>query len=367
MSLLTTLKLKTSLEEKISMGGFFLFLYVYQMPDVYQGFYWIPGLLTYQMSQIFVLFLFLFLFKYSQNKNSIYLLVTSFFLFAAIGSNEITAVSLVFIISFMALYNYFILHKCNKPLFYILLLAICFVSIAILAPGNAARSEQIEVKHQLFYSLFRSLQLSISLLFRWMPIITICSLFFLKKIIQIIEERISAKYIIHPFLSFFILFMLVFLSVFACFWSTNILPPNRTLNTIYFFFIITFIYFIFSVIHHYLILKKLDFGYSKSFKTGIGLIIVLCLFSSNNITLAYYELVFGKAYKYNKEMTARFELLENSKELKIVLPTLINKPQTMYSSEMGITNDENNWKNAAISKYFRKKSITVEPKDLYTE
>jgi len=337
------------------------------MPDVYQGFYWIPGLLTYQLSQVLVLFFFIFLFKYSQNKKSNYFLISSFFLFAAIGSNEITDVSLLLILSFMFLYNYFELGKFNKTLFYILILAICFISIAVLAPGNAVRGEQIKVKHQLFYSLFRSLQLSISLLFKWMPIITICCLFFLKKIMQIIEERMSVQYIMHPFFSFFILFLLVYISVFACFWSTNVLPPNRTLNTIYFFFIITFIYFMISVIYHYLVLKKLDFRYSKSVKTCMGIIIVLCLFSANNITLAYYELVSGKAYKYNKEMTVRFELIENSKEVEIVLPTLINKPQTIYSSEMGITNDKNNWKNIAISRYFRKKSILVEPIDLYTE
>lgn len=99
----------------------------------------------------------------------------------------------------------------------------------------------------------------------------------------------------------------------------------------------------------------------------MGIIIVLCLFSTNNSTLAYYELISGKAYKYNKEMTTRFELIENSKEVEIVLPALINKPQTMYSSEMGITNDKNNWKNRAISRYFRKKSILVQSEALFIE
>ena len=91
------------------------------------------------------------------------------------------------------------------------------------------------------------------------------------------------------------------------------------------------------------------------------------MFSTNNSTLAYYELISGKAYKYDKEMTARFELIENSKEEEIVLPALINKPQTVFSSEMGLTNDTNNWKNTAISRYFRKKSILVQPEALFTE
>ncbi len=366
-SLFTALIITASKVEKVSLVSTFLFLYVYQMPDVYQGFYWIPGSLTYQLSQVLVLFFITFLVKYFQDKKSIYLFISSFFLFAGIGSNEITAVSLLFLISFAFLYHYLVLNKFNKTLFYILILAVFFTAVTVLAPGNNIRAEQIKVKHQLFYSLFRSLQLSISLLFKWMPIITICCLFFLKKIIQIIEQRINVQCLIHPFLSFFILFLLVYVSVFACFWSTNVLPPNRTLNTIYFFFIITFIYFIFSVIYHYLVLKKIDFTYSKSTKTSMGIIIVLCLFSTNNSTLAYYELISGKAYKYDKEMTARFELIENSKDVAIVLPALMNKPQTVFSSEMGLTNDKNNWKNSAISRYFRKKSVLVQPETLFTE
>lgn len=367
-SILTSLKLNISRLEKISIVGFFLFLYTYQMPDVYQGFYWVPGSLTYLLSQVLVLFSFVFLVKHFQNNNSNYFLLSSFFLFLAFGSNEITAVSMLLILAFVFLYNYFVIGKFNKSLFLILILAICFFSIAVLAPGNGVRAEQIKVKHQLFYSLLRSFQLSISLILKWMSIVTICCLFFLKKIIQIIDERINKQYIIRPFFSFFLLFLLVYVSVFACFWNTNILPPNRTLNIIYFFFIITFIYFIFSVIYHYIILKKLDFSYSNNIKICIGIIIVLCLFSNNNITLSYYELISGKAYKFNSEMAARFEIINNSKEAELVLPPIMNKPQTLYSSEMGITNDSNNWKNIAISRYFRKKSILVQPIDLmFTE
>ena len=366
-SLLTAVKITISKLEKVSLVGIFLFLYVYQMPDVYQGFYWIPGSLTYQLSQVLVLFFIAFLVKYFQSKKSVYLFISSVCLFAAMGSNEITAVSLLFLVFFAFLVHYLVLNKFSKTLFYILILAVCFTAVTVLAPGNSLRAEQIKEKHQLVYSLFRSFQLSISLLFKWMPIITICCLFFLKKIIQIIEQRINVQYLIHPFLSFFILFLLLYVSVFACFWSTNVLPPNRTLNVIYFFFIITFVYFIFSLIYHYLVLKKIDFAYSKSTKTSIGIIIVLCFFSTNNSTLAYYELISGKAYKYDKEMTARFELIENSKEEEIVLQALINKPQTVFSSEMGLTNDANNWKNTAISRYFRKKSILVQPEALFTE
>lgn len=116
-SLLKSLKLKFSRLEKHSFVGFFLFLYIYQMPDVYQGFYWIPGSLTYQLSQALVLFFLIFLLKYSQNNKSIYLLLSSLFLVAAFGSNEITIVSVLLILAFVFLYHYFVFDTFNKTLF----------------------------------------------------------------------------------------------------------------------------------------------------------------------------------------------------------------------------------------------------------
>lgn len=67
-------------------------------------------------------------------------------------------------------------------------------------------------------------------------------------------------------------------------------------------------------------------------------------------------------------MVARFKLIEQAKEVDIVLRPIENKPQTLYSSEMGITNDKYNWKNRAISRYFGKNNIVVEPTDIiFTE
>jgi len=365
----TSLKLNISRLEKFSLVGVVLFLYLYQMPSVCEGFYWIPGSFTNQLPQVLVFLFFSTLFKYFQTNKSAYILFSIVFLFAAMGCNEITVVSLLFIIFVLFFYNFLVLKKFSNPLFLILIMAVCFSCLEVLAPGNAVRAEHIKIKQQLVHSALKSFQISLSLIMKWIPIITICCFFFLKRIIQFIKERIEEKYIIHPFFSFCIFFLIVYIGVFACFWSTNSPPPNRTANTIYFFFMIAYINFIFSLIHQLAIIKKYDFSYSNNVKICIGLIIILSLLSNNNITLAYHDLLTGKAYKYNGEMVDRFESIYNCKGQECVLPPLINTPQTIYNKEiMGLTNDKNNWKNIEIARYFRKKSIIVQPVDsLLTE
>lgn len=365
----SSLILGTTRLEKYSFVGLFLFVYLYQMPSVCGGFYWIPGSFTYQLPQVLTLLFFSSLFKYFQGNNGIYLLLSSLFLFSAMGCNEITVVSLLFIIFILFFYNLWVLRKFNKALFFILILAICFALLEVLAPGNSIRAEHFKFKHQVIHSLLKSFQISLSLIMKWIPIITICCFFFLKTITQFINEKIDKKYILHPFFSFCIFFLIVYIGVFPCFWSANGRPPGRAENTIYFFFIFAYLNFIFSVVYHFVIIKKYDLSYQINVKICIGIIIFLSLFSDNNITSAYHDLLTGKAYKYNDEMVARFKLIKNCKEQECVLPSLNNAPQSIYISEvMGLTNDKNNWKNKEIARYFRKKSIIIQPIDsLLTE
>lgn len=366
---LSSLELNISRLEKYSYVGLIFFLYVYQMPSVSEGFYWVTALYVYLVSQILILLFFSMFFKYLSSNRYIYLLLSSFILFAAIGTNEITVVSLLFIMFILFIYNLVALKKNNSTLFFILILTISFAFLEVFAPGNFERANYISVKYQLLNSIIKSFQISISLIMKWIPIITICCLFFISSIVKILKERINRKYITHPFLSFLFFFLLVYVAVFTCFWITNGAPPGRASNTVYFFFIFTYLYFVFTIIHYFVIIKNYDLNYSKNIKICLGIIISLIFFSNNNITIAYHDLLTGKAYKYNNEMKARFELINNCKKSECVLPGLINTPLTIYSKNvMGLTNDKQNWKNLEIARYFRKKSILIQPADsLITE
>lgn len=366
---ISSLELNVSKLEKYSYVGFVFFIYVYQMPSISEGFYWITALYVYLVSQIFILFFFSMFFQYLKSKKIIYFFFSCLFLFSAMGTNEITVVSLLFIMFVLLAFNIAANKKLNKTLFFVFILTVGFAFLEVFAPGNFERANYIIVKYQLLNSIIKSFQISISLIMTWIPIITICCLFFISRIVKILKERVNRKYMTNPFFSFLFFFLLVYLAVFSCFWITNGAPPDRASNTIYFFFIFAYLYFFFTIIHYFVIVKKYDLYYSKNMKFCFGIIILLIFFSNNNITLAYHDLITGKAYKYNNEMKARFELINNCKKKECILPELINTPLTIYNRDvMGLTNDKQNWKNLEIARYFRKKSIVIQPVDsLLTE
>ena len=62
-------------------------------------------------------------------------------------------------------------------------------------------------------------------------------------------------------------------------------------------------------------------------------------------------------------MKVRFHSIIETKEKKITVPALINKPTTLYSEViMGLTTDKNNWKNLELSRFYNKE-ILVQPTD----
>ena len=361
---ISCLQLNITKLKKQAFVGFFLFVYIYQMPSVCEGFYWIPGSITNQLPEILALFFYSLLLRYYQSKNIIYLLLSAVVLFATMGCNEITVVILLLFNLSLLLYNYYLFKKLSKPLVFILILTIIFGAIEILAPGNSVRSSNLVIKNQFIYSVLKSVQVSFSFITNWIPIITLCCLFFLDDLILLINEKINKNYIVNPIYSIALVFIIVYAGIFPGLWSLNSKPPDRTVNTIYFFFIFGYLYFIITLVHYLINIKKINFIYQKNIKIVIGIIIILNFISDNNIVLAYHDLLSGKACKYNKEMMARFELIKKCKEPDCVLPELINKPPTIYNTvDMGLTTDKNNWKNLEMSRYFRKKSIVIKPND----
>ena len=71
---------------------------------------------------------------------------------------------------------------------------------------------------------------------------------------------------------------------------------------------------------------------------------------------AFTELVSGEAKAYGAEMDARIEILRLSGE-EVILPRIQTQPELLYHSD--ITPEADDWSNAAMSRYYGKKSITI--------
>ena len=356
---ISSLKIFENIKYKITVTGLIIFLYIYQMPDVCEGFYWIPGSITNFLPTILALFYFSFLIEYFRNSNIIHFFIATFFLVAAIGCNELSVVILFLIHCSLISYNLFVLKKINKPLLLLFVISIIFSAIEVLAPGNAVRGSLILVKHNLVFSVLKSIQFEFTYFFKWLPIILLCFLFFINDVVSTLK-KIDSKYIINPLLSFLFVIILIFMAVFPGFWSLNSQPPNRSLNTLYFYFIFATLYFLFTFVNYCIVNYKISLETSRNIQVAVGIIIISIFLSTNNIMTAYQDLFSLKAYKYNLEMKSRFMQIDNCKELDCVVEPLINKPTTIFTAEdFALTTDKNNWKNLEIARFYRKKSIVI--------
>jgi Family of unknown function (DUF6056) len=362
---ISSLQLFDLLKHKIAIIGLIVFIYIYQMPYVCEGFYWIPGSITNFLPVILSLFYFSFLITFFRTNKIIFYLIAIVFLVATIGCNEVSVVILGFIHLILIGYNYFVFKKTNKSILILFLISLIFSAIELLAPGNAVRANLIIEKHNLIFSILKSIQFEFIYVFKWLPIIALCFLFSINYIVSFIKIT-NKKYFINPIFSILIILSLVFIGVFPGFWSLNSQPPNRSLNTLYFYFVVTTIYFLITIVNYLIEVKNIDFSLPKNIQITLGCIILSMFLSTNNIMTAYQDLFSLKAFKYNNEMKARFLAIDNCKETDCVLKQLINKPTTIFSQEdFALTTDKNNWKNLEIARYYRKNSIVIESNEKF--
>ncbi|GEM55614.1 hypothetical protein B0A58_05690 [Flavobacterium branchiophilum NBRC 15030 = ATCC 35035] len=356
------LNLSLTFTQISALVGTFIVVYICKMPSIAEGIYWIPGSITNFLPVILVFFFYGLLFKFFFTGKGINIFFAFLVLIATMGCNEITVINILFINSILFIVYFFYNKKINGILTSILIVTIFLGLIEIMAPGNTARANQINSNHQFLHSLLKTLQFAISYTMKWLPFLILIVFYWFDEMIEIIKSNIPYQYLMSPAYAFMLLWITINIDIFACFWSTNSAPPGRTVNTIYFFFILNFIYFIICLIYHFCIKKRINFISLKNQKLTLGILIGLFLFSDNNVTLSYLDLISGKAYKYNKELNKRFEMIIKNPNSECILPALENKPQTIYSEEvMGLTSDKNNWKNLEIARYYRKKSIIINP------
>ena len=352
-----------STSKKWAISSLIIILYFIQVPEVCSAFYWLPAAITYQFGVTLTLLFISFFIKFKITNKYIYLFLSLLFIAFSMGCNEIVTLLNLALIGVYFIYQLWTTKKLDLPLLLLAIFAVVFGSLELFAPGNAARSETMTIvgKHSLFNSIFKSTIHSVLFFLKWLPLLLLFILLYIKKTYKIIQEN-HYKFL-HPKWSFLILISLLFLSLFPSFFIQNNMIADRSLNSIYFYFIISGLYTILCLLNFLKVKYDIEIQFNKSTKTALSLLVIFFTFSDSPITNAYEDLVNGKAYSYNNQMKNRFELIKNSKEKEIIVPALTKKPETIHQVIiMGLTNDLENWKNQDISEYYGK-SVTVEPSE----
>ncbi len=336
---------------------FILVMYLIQMPSISEGFYWLAGSITYQLSNILAILLFCFLIKLIETNDRKYLIFSIIFAFLVIGSNEASMLLISFIIGVIFIFKSIQQKKINFSILILLIFVIIFSAIVIKSPGNSIRASYYPNKNQIFYAIYKSILAVKSYLGIWLPFIIVCTFIFFDYFNKKNEIRTSKIFNVNPIIVFLVVLSIPFIGFFTGYWSIGRTPPYRTINIIYFYFLLGLIYLVFVVFFK---LKRTEndfISYSKWVKYSLFIIIFIQLGQENNIRTAYSDLFSGKAYNYDAELKSRYKTIQNNSIDILYVPALTFKPTTIFCGD--ISNDSNHWTNQCYDSYYKPKSIVI--------
>ncbi len=316
---------ENSLIDKLIISTFITALYSNQMPDITEGYYWLSGSVTYQIPSILTLFFFVIIIKLFESRKFIIrntLLAFCYFLvFAIVGSSEISMLALILLLGFITVKSYLMKSKKRWIWTSLLVFAILCSVIVLAAPGNEVRSTFFPNRQRLIYSTFMGFGNEVRFLLTWFS----NSAFILGTIVFIpIAYRINKNNLlnvvtkVHPFSSSFLLLAIVFIGFFGPFWSTGLLGQLRSVNAVYFLFLIGWFVNIFIWVDYFR--EKISSAVESFPKYAYFIcvpLIVISLFATNNNKDAIEDLMSKRAFKYEKQAKLKRNQIESCVREKI--------------------------------------------------
>ncbi len=386
--LLTSEAAKRSLPAKTvwALALALFFLYVFNMPSLCEGIYWMIGTLTYQTPNIFTAYFFALLLRIYRTEEFYKRLfvgfAASFFLIATIGSNETSMLILLVALGSIFAYRLLFTKKIDTVLVLLLGVAIIASGMVIFAPGNTARATLAGHQPDLIQAVTVAFFGSFSMMAQWVsaPLILL-TMMFIPVGLQISNhfKKSENHFAIHPLVSAGILLIVTFTTFFPAAWARGNLGPPRVLNVGYFIFLLNWLFNIQMIIHHF---NKGEFKFEKlagRLYPILGLAVLGCIFlQHNNIRLAYSNLVSarmvnailslhprksdlqGTAFFYDIRMSKRYAALQQCEENVCEVKSMKSFPYAIFFED--IQEDAQDWRNRTVATYFNKKAVKLKIK-----
>lgn len=330
----------SSLETK-TLGILFATCYFLDLPDLYQGLYWLSSSVNYLLS--IVCFVFILCWQQRNIKEKfrlLNLLLLFLFSFIASGFNElITIMWIGVMVAFMSLDKFRRLPM-NKPKLTILVSSAISIGIQLLSSGNHKRIASYDYENS--WSVTKSSILAIeqtgfhlvkhSLL---SPLWWFVGLFFLGLLLKYKTTiKVRFSYLNIKVISFAILFMIA-MFFFPALVDGNIernLSGMRIINVSYFVSFAGFLFLILSMSVHFPI--KISIVRIVHYqKVLFGLAIISVVLSHHNFRDVTKDLLSGKAALYDKEAFARYKSIEDCKSLDCGIKAFTNPPLSLCPFE----------------------------------
>lgn len=308
-----------------------LLFYLCYMPQITEGVYWFTGICNYELSTVcFIFHLVLLMLWYGSSGlfGRLCFVLAAVLLIICIGFNEIAAALMpsYYLIATVIFYR----KKESQPVLFrtaVILLGIVVLSSACLlfAPGNLVRSSKFHTHYQWLHSaLYASLQ-TVRFTMIWLCTLPALGL-------SLLALSKAHRLPDHPILKFdyrliaVLMIFTVFMGAFLPYLTTGILGQHRTINYVFMFFILFWLWMLISIRKQFSLDK---FPFLSFADRNSAVLLILCILimavsaNSRSIVLDIYHDRFAA---YKKEFLIRQDNIIKHPEARI--PVLKNMPET---------------------------------------
>jgi hypothetical protein len=326
--------------EKLYLTFLVFIAFILLMPSIAEGYYWMAGAYSYQSGNILTLLLFSMMISYREKPAKIKFVISAIIVIALAGTNEYSMMILVLLLLFINGFNVFRYKKISFYYLVLLILALCGSMVVYFAPGNDYRASFQTNNYQFLFSMKSSIKEAFDVLSHWWWIGVLIILATYKMAESKISETSEAGFkniYLNPFLVLTAIFLVLTAGFFTCYWSLGLYPPLRTINTIYFYFIVGSVY---TGLCTAMFLKRYKFLNVRFIHFIVVLLLLIyCYKFPNNVRRALHDLKDGTASAYNKELNERYQSLNQSACRKCAISKLKNIPTTLFFADLSEKTD----------------------------
>lgn len=346
----------------------FTAIFILGMRDTASSLYWTAGAMTYQSANILLLFMLGLMIRLHDSQSAQRGIgVTSGLLVAVIilgvGTHETNMMLVTGLVMLAFLLQ--VRRGWGRSRVWLLLLLVAATSSAIVffAPGNLARTSTFPMSHDLMRSLEGSYVMGLKTLRIWLgsPLLIVATLltpFAMAKLLSLSQRtfQLSGTRLLTLVL---VTLAVPFVLQFPAWWAMGGYPPARTIDAIYFVFLVCWLVTITALSRHYLVSGLQSFQHGPvSGQLMLVFIISSVLFVAAIATNGKFRRAAGdllyRAGPYNAYILARYRMIDEAisrNEFFLTVPEYDGQyPRSIYYND--IRSHPGDWRNVCYARYY---------------
>lgn len=352
----------------------FVVVYLLGLMSPASSLYWMAGALSYQSANILLLFILGLMIQLARRQQqgqlySVQLTLLLLVLIAAMGANEtgmlaISAVStLVFFVYIRSGWTRL------KPWFLILVTTLICFSIVYFSPGNLVRTADFPLRHEFVRAVNGSVSTGLKVLWIWLsnPVLIVSSLLAPFAVMRLARLAAGSIHVRNREIVLLLLgtLMLPVVLQFPAWWAMGGWPPARTLDAIYFLFLLGW-YATLAAVTLRVVNRAESYSAAlhASARARLALTLLSLLFTAVVLTspgiLRVKHDLFHAAGPWSDYMYQRYQrvhqALANGQHRLIVADYQQEYPRSVYFND--IMHDSRHWRNRCYAAYVGLEKIT---------